>query len=493
MFGLSNPMLGVFNIDIAKSYAETLFFLVDRLKAVLTEIEKDGSKSAAVAGLRRILRDSQNELVALMPYLNNDVFRSKAFKNSVVEGQSPDLGQSIARKSSLVYESQKVSSDPFGNDKFESKPVYRKPKYPLGSDGKESIFVESEIPDRNEYEELGYDTLKQRSKHYRLIVHKPLENSEFVMSSIFDSIPVTSGKQLKVDQSFWEKLLSKKSEHKSVGKYKGATIVYKRNIIESLENLGLRDELAKYDLPNDVKNWTSSALDRDIVNEVEVRVRLYLVKAFISKQMDLTSDPDVYVEVYLGSKLLFDTKDKRINDRKNPMFYSLFEFKAVFPGPSTLKVKFFDYDPIGRDEFIGMTEIDLEDRFFDRRWNSTPDHPIELRDIRRDELSESTGNVMLWVDIDRVSDSLAMQRPALNISPMPEMSFELRVIIWEVNDVPLLDMEGLSDVYVSCRMQGLSKLRLKRPRLEHRYPLEMPRIRRFVLPRLASTGGLSSR
>ena len=470
-------MLGVFNIEIAKAYIESLFFLVQKLKDVMDEIKNIPSKAGAVVGLKRVIEQSQKELRSCEAYLKNENFINRASNIPILTDQSPDIQQSLVKVNSIIHDSELNNQGGGTRGSARKLAVVVKPKYAIGPDGKENLNSELETPDKSIYQEISYDTLKDRNKEYRLLVDKPLENSDYIKCSVFDSISINSGKQLKVDQSLWERIVSRQAEHKSVGKYKGASQVFKKNTIADLQHLELREELAKYDLPSDLKSWNSSTLDKDIVTEVEVRVRLYLIEAEIADKMDFGSDADVYTQIYLGSKLLFDNKDKRINDRQNPKFYCNFEFKAVFPGPSTLKIKFLDYDPIGFDEFIGMTEIDLEDRFFDRRWSSTPDHPIEKRDIRKNNLSKTAGTVKLWIDIDRLSDTTRMKRRLQDISPIPEMMFELRIIIWQAEDVPLLDIEGLADVYVSCSFPTLSKVSSARSVLEHRHALALSRLR----------------
>ena len=60
--------------------------------------------------------------------------------------------------------------------------------------------------------------------------------------------------------------------------------------------------------------------------------------------------------------------DKRIDDNNNPKFYKMFEFEHKFPGASDITIEFYDYDPITRDDLIAKTSIDIERRFFDRKW-----------------------------------------------------------------------------------------------------------------------------
>lgn len=52
-------------------------------------------------------------------------------------------------------------------------------------------------------------------------------------------------------------------------------------------------------------------------------------------------------------------------------------FEHILPGNSNLKVTFYDEDDFSRDDKIGVVEIDLERRFFDKKWRSLMNVPIE--------------------------------------------------------------------------------------------------------------------
>lgn len=129
--------------------------------------------------------------------------------------------------------------------------------------------------------------------------------------------------------------------------------------------------------------------------------------------------------------------------------------KAVFPGPSTVKIEFYDYDMIGSDELIGSATIDLEDRYFDKRWRNDAEHPIEKRSIRKDALSGEKGMVKLWVEVDNFADVERIKRPLQDISPIPDMNFELRIVVWQADEVPLTDPEGLGDIFVRASFPSL--------------------------------------
>lgn len=63
------------------------------------------------------------------------------------------------------------------------------------------------------------------------------------------------------------------------------------------------------------------------------------------------------------------------------------------------------------------------------------------------------GKVELWVDMFRIDEDLPV-KPAVDIAPVPAEEFEIRVIIWNTESVPLVDNQFLtgekcSDIYLT--------------------------------------------
>ena len=104
---------------------------------------------------------------------------------------------------------------------------------------------------------------------------------------------------------------------------------------------------------------------------------------------------------------------------------------------------------------VGSTTIDLEDRYYDSNWVDLPHKPIETRLLYHPDFEQSQGEVTLWVDIFDSKDKNAYNK--FDITPSPELEFELRVIIWETEDIPLLDVEGTSDLYMTVIFNGESQ------------------------------------
>jgi hypothetical protein len=42
----------------------------------------------------------------------------------------------------------------------------------------------------------------------------------------------------------------------------------------------------------------------------------------------------------------------------------------------------------------------------------------------------------------------------IKVAPKPKLNYEIRIVVWEVLDVPSMDVEDVSDLYVTCKIDG---------------------------------------
>uniref|UniRef100_A0A8C7ECS1 C2 domain-containing protein n=1 Tax=Nothoprocta perdicaria TaxID=30464 RepID=A0A8C7ECS1_NOTPE len=248
----------------------------------------------------------------------------------------------------------------------------------------------------------------------------------------------------------------------------------------------------------------------------ECLVRVYIIRAFDLQPKDANGKCDPYVKISVGKKSIND-QDNYISCTLEPVFGKMFELSCTLPLEKDLKVTLYDYDLLSKDEKIGETVIDLENRFLSkygarcglpqtyctsgpnqwrdqlrpsqllhlfsqqhnykdgkpanphlgpveerlalyalRRQGLVPEH-VETRPLYSPLQPEiEQGKLQMWVDL--FPKSLGQPGPPFNITPRKAKRFFLRCIVWNTKDVILDDLsitgEKMSDIYVKGWMVG---------------------------------------
>jgi hypothetical protein len=183
--------------------------------------------------------------------------------------------------------------------------------------------------------------------------------------------------------------------------------------------------------------------------ETRVMVRLYLLRAYNLPPMDLNGSTDSYPEIELAGKTVSDIESK-VELNLNPNYYSSYELYATIPGAANLKVSIFDADRIGARDFVGSTSIDLENRWFNSEWRDMELKPVEMRTLHTPTSAMSQGKVEMWVEM--MTPAEGREIPMFDIKPPPPEEFELRVIVWKTDDVPMKTKDGESKVDMKVKV-----------------------------------------
>lgn len=90
--------------------------------------------------------------------------------------------------------------------------------------------------------------------------------------------------------------------------------------------------------------------------------------------------------------------------------------------------------------------MDVEDRFYDTNWNDLTYKPIETRNLYHPDFKAPQGFLTMWLEIFDKKDKRSVK--PWDIDEPPELKFEMRLVVWKTRDIPNMDVEETSDVYV---------------------------------------------
>lgn len=126
----------------------------------------------------------------------------------------------------------------------------------------------------------------------------------------------------------------------------------------------------------------------------EVMCRVYILRALdlIPQNNDGDASCDPYYKIMLNGESVINTRAERVPNTSFPDFYEVHQLPVKLPGDSQIGIAVYDWNGGGiggglmsmvgsdsRDDLIGQTFIDLEDRWFSSMFHCLSDKPIEKR------------------------------------------------------------------------------------------------------------------
>lgn len=330
--------MGSFSIDLTRYALLTKLYFIKRLMRLGKYLKEKKLRPDAVEPIKTILKQMRDYIVQSGEKLNTSqglissiaawessalgqlpsgniqqsLVQSKQIQplNSPLQSQGRDIVYLSAAPEDVIEEKkdhQRIIQESiveFSNrDAIEKKDkVVIFPEYEL-KNGKVDYFSQKmdKVP-RGGYLELGYDSAnaENKNKHYRLVLNKPLEETNYLSNGMFEKTPVFRGKQLASDKMWLANLFFKEEPYKEVGLFRGDVKLIEEKYLQDIMNLGLGKECKKLQLPSSQYEWEYAVMDGNVINDKKVKLVIYIVDAQIIKETDIGSNADPYIVLKIG-------------------------------------------------------------------------------------------------------------------------------------------------------------------------------------------------
>lgn len=244
---------------------------------------------------------------------------------------------------------------------------------------------------------------------------------------------------------------------KNYGYFKGLIRIAEKSKYDEHKQY-IQNIIDKYkgELPPELTFLTAfDDLGKNVLVKRSVIVRVYILELNNLARRDTFSESDPYIKILLGDKLLVNEKKKAFKDTKNCKWYQYYDLRVELPGSSKLRIQVMDYDALFSDDLVGETSIDIEDRYFDNRWQALENKPIEVRQLYHPDFEKSQGEVVMWLEMYDQDEENKME--PWNIEPEPVNKLQMRLIIYETEGMENLDIEDTSDIYVMAFVDAKNK------------------------------------
>lgn len=192
-----------------------------------------------------------------------------------------------------------------------------------------------------------------------------------------------------------------------------------------------------------------------LLNKANCIVRIYCISGYNFASRDVGGQSDPYLILRIGKKEFSDRKNYQMNE-PNPLFNKSWDFETVFPGCAPLEVLAMDHDMLFGDDLIGSTLIDLEDRYFLPEWNAIAQKPVEFRPLYHPTSQVAQGVLKCWIEIvdgDKETSNENIKNaknPKWDISAKPTEEYQIRVCVFDGDNVKMMDSGGTVDCYFRC-------------------------------------------
>ncbi|MCQ2816272.1 MAG: hypothetical protein MJ252_03300 [archaeon] len=272
--------------------------------------------------------------------------------------------------------------------------------------------------------------------------------NEVIASNVSVSSGISNSSELS-QKGFVEDKSKVENQQKKYGKFKALLRIAEKKKMENYEET-MKKYMEDPSIKDKLKYFKQhEELCKKMLLRTNIIVRVYVLRLWELAKKDEFSESDPFIKIYLGDKLIINESDKYQEDQKYCEWNKYYDIPCDMPGCGELKIECWDYDDLLSDDLIGSTNIDLEDRYFCQKWQALEHKPIEIRPLMHPDESSPQGSIYMWLEMfpteERGNEKWATPRC---IETEPKQKLITEFIVWETEEMEMMDVEGTSDIYV---------------------------------------------
>ncbi|EGR29640.1 hypothetical protein IMG5_151880 [Ichthyophthirius multifiliis] len=454
-----------------KAYRKLLFYLLQKhITLGLPQFENEDDENQQLLEGRQELKEEDIQIVNTfnMPSQYEEENKEQQSQKQLVQ----DKSTMKERRISLLESQEKDLSTFMPRDSltFSIKSHSKKEltKEQIAQDGKLMlpIIKEDEEQDENKLLQKTARMFNIFKKHKHMIIQE-YEDYDTDEDEDLDITPGWQKNREFYPQEF-EKYYFPTKKLKCIDIMKGQSRGVKKNIF-SFDKPSIPQKLATLKCIFIEKN-------KQIQTKIEnlkqlMKEKKYICRVYITRGKNIGgegSNLDTYLKLQLGSYkkdlksnssnqqilyLFFQKKETTLRPETcNPDYYICEDIECTLPGSAVLKIQVWD-DAFGRDQLVGQTQIDMENRIFTAKWVKLDRKPFENRNLYPENETLSIGQLEIWVEL--IPFRFLKDYLPEKIAPPPKYEMELRVIVWETKDCVFKDeAEQCNDIFVRCFLKN---------------------------------------
>lgn len=210
------------------------------------------------------------------------------------------------------------------------------------------------------------------------------------------------------------------------------------------------------------ENNSLEKLMEDFKTCTEIVARFYILR-ITDLQINQAVDSSIFIWMKTReNNNIYKFDNQTYTATSSSFIMNTYTLHIKLPDECKVNLAIWSKESTSKENFIGMTEIDIEDRWFNKDYKRILNEDIKLipqetRILYDEKHTEQKGKLTMWVELFTEKD--AVNYPQEILSAANTCDYELRVVIWNLIE---LDLDEKADLVVQAKIHHPEERKVKR-------------------------------